>query len=159
MDGRKSCLRTAGLQSKESSLKLTSLCCPRFLKKSIIITEIEGRSCWRFSSKLKFHHVSCAWLEPNTVVVFFTAEKQIKTRLVHTPHLSKSSRSHRVRAVSIGVIPTFKVIFTPLEYVPNLSTYVINICFVLFKQKVMFRKILNQKSGVFLLSSKQILMM
>ena len=40
--------------------------------------------------------------------------------------------------VSIGVNPTFKVIFTPLEYVPtkpSLSTYIINICFVLFKQK------------------------
>ena len=34
--------------------------------------------------------------------------------------------------VSIGVNPSFKVIFTPLEYVPivpPLSTYVINVCY------------------------------
>ena len=40
--------------------------------------------------------------------------------------------------VSIGVILTFKVIFTPLEYVPTiplLSSHVINICSVLFKRR------------------------
>ena len=38
--------------------------------------------------------------------------------------------------VTIGVNPTFKVIFTPLEYVPiipPLSSYVINICLYLAK--------------------------
>ena len=36
--------------------------------------------------------------------------------------------------VSIGANPTFKVIFTPMEYnpmIPPLLSYVINICFVL----------------------------
>ena len=40
--------------------------------------------------------------------------------------------------VSIGAFLAFKVIFTPLEYIltiPPLSSYVINICFVLFKQR------------------------
>ena len=41
--------------------------------------------------------------------------------------------------VSIDVILNLKVVFIPLEYVPTkpppLSSYVINICFVLFKLK------------------------
>ena len=40
--------------------------------------------------------------------------------------------------VSIGLILTFKVIFTPLEYIPTtlpLSSYVINICFVLSNEE------------------------
>ena len=43
-----------------------------------------------------------------------------------------------MRVVSIGAILTFKVVFTPLEYIPTippLSSYFINICFVLFKQR------------------------
>ena len=49
---------------------------------------------------------------------------------------SKQSEQEGWKVVSIGAILTFKVIFTPLEYVliiPPLSSYVINICFVLFK--------------------------
>ena len=40
--------------------------------------------------------------------------------------------------VSIGVNPTFKVIFTPLEYIPTippLSSYVINVCYNTEKTK------------------------
>ena len=39
--------------------------------------------------------------------------------------------------VSIGANPTFKVIFTPLEYIPTippLSSYVINICLYLTRR-------------------------
>ena len=61
----------------------------------------------------------------------------------------------KIIVISIGVIPTFKVIFTPLEYV--LSSYVINICFVLFKQ----REGLQQVSSTFLTvqGSKSFVMM
>ena len=52
------------------------------------------------------------------------------------------------KVVSIGVIITFKVIFTLLEYVPTiLSSYVINICFVLFKQREGLQWTCNQNTN------------
>ena len=59
----------------------------------------------------------------------------IKHFLIHD-----QTKSENVAAleVSIGVILTFKVIFTPLENIPTippLSTYIINICLVLLKRK------------------------
>ena len=44
--------------------------------------------------------------------------------------------------VSIGVIPTFRVIFTPLEYNPKMSplfSYVINVTFAIKKRLHFFR--------------------
>ena len=51
------------------------------------------------------------------------------------PGMLKASLHRPTPVVSIGGFAAFKVIFTPLEYVltiPPLSSYVINICFVLF---------------------------
>ena len=50
----------------------------------------------------------------------------------------KVKEKGKERKERIGITLTFKVIFTPLENIPTkppLSTYVINICFVLFKRK------------------------
>ena len=50
--------------------------------------------------------------------------------------VNQGANSGADAVVSIGVNPTFKVIFTPLEYVPiipPLSSYVINICLYLAK--------------------------
>ena len=58
----------------------------------------------------------------------------------------------KVGVVSIGVIPTFKVIFTPLEYIPTippLSFYVIDICLYLAKtQWSLFNVVVIYSSGV-----------
>ena len=46
--------------------------------------------------------------------------------------MEKDVKINEKEVVSIGVIPTFKVTFTPLEYVPTLPTlsfYVINISY------------------------------
>ena len=50
--------------------------------------------------------------------------------------MEKDVKINEKEVVSIGVIPTLKVVFTPLEYVPTippLSSYVINICLYLAK--------------------------
>ena len=50
--------------------------------------------------------------------------------------ISKVLKKTYNTVVSIGIIPTFKVIFTPREYVPTkppLSSYAINICLYLAK--------------------------
>ena len=56
------------------------------------------------------------------------------------PNFVKLSGVQRlgVRVVSIGHFPAFYVVLVPLEYVSNIpphSSYVTDICFVLFKKK------------------------
>ena len=50
--------------------------------------------------------------------------------------LDKVDKSPKTRVVSIGVDPAFKIIFTPLEYIPTgppLLSYVIKICLGIYK--------------------------
>ena len=57
-------------------------------------------------------------------------------RMVFFHHHSPEFLCHKLLVVSIGVNHTFKVVFTPLEYIPNippLSHYVINTCLYLPK--------------------------
>ncbi len=55
--------------------KLTSLSVPGFLKKPIVITEIERRRGRLLRSKLELHHVRRPGLEPHAAEVLVPAKK------------------------------------------------------------------------------------
>ena len=76
--------------------------------------------------------ISLLTYQPNHLLLLLTNNKREHNGL------TVSGDPRVLGEVSIGANLTFKVIFTPLEYVPTippLFSYVINICFVLFKQR------------------------